>query len=143
ELMISHVGEPEYKLSLADCHFVRRRFQFPKFDEFTYPSADLQLAAKSSQAVAAGDYQWILAELHPPVALLHHGFYWSCPDKTSLSQHLASTLFGKPNFHYGFFAADFTATTTVRFFDALPNLTWFVSPQRGNPKWQTVRPGDA
>jgi hypothetical protein len=103
----------------------------------------LQLAAASVEAVTRGDYQWILAELHPPVALLHHGFYWSCPDKTSLSQQLASTLFGKPHFHYGFFAADFTATTTVRFFDALPNLTWFVSPQRGNPKWQTVRPGDA
>jgi hypothetical protein len=85
----------------------------------------------------------VLAELHPAVALLHHGFYWSCPDKTSLSEALVSTVFGKPNFHYGFFAADFTATTTVRFFDALPNLTWFVAPQRANPAWQSVHPAEA
>lgn len=141
--MEAHAQNAEYNLTLEDCRVVRQNFEYPKFDEYTYPSADLQLAATSPDAVARGDYQWILAELHPPVALLHHGFYWSCPDKTSLSQQLASTLFGKPNFHYGFFAADFTATTTVRFFDALPDLTWFVAPQRANPKWQTVRPGDA
>jgi hypothetical protein len=141
--MEAHAGEAAYELTVEDCQFVRKNFEYSEFDEYTYPSADLQLAAPSVEAVTRGDYQWILAELHPPVALLHHGFYWSCPDKASLSQQLASTVFGKPNFHYGFFAADFTATTTVRFFDALPNLTWFVSPQRGNPKWQTVRPGDA
>ena len=38
------------------------------------------------EAVARGEYQWVLAELHPPVALLHHGFYWSCPDKEALSR---------------------------------------------------------
>jgi hypothetical protein len=141
--MEAHLDNEEHELTVEDCRFVRQNFEYPKFDEYTYPSADLQLAAASLDAVAHGDYQWILAELHPPVALLHHGFYWSCPDKASLSKHLASTLFGKPNFHYGFFAADFTATTTVRFFDALPDLTWFVAPQRANPKWQTVRPDDA
>jgi hypothetical protein len=141
--MEAHAQNAEYNLTLEDCRFVRQNFEYPKFDEYTYPSADLQLAAASTDAVAHGDYQWILAELHPPVALLHHGFYWSCPDKASLSHHFTSTLFDKPHFHYGFFAADFTATTTVRFFDAVPNLTWFVAPQRGNPKWQTVRPDDA
>jgi hypothetical protein len=30
----------------------------------------------------------------------------------------------------------------VRFFDALPDLTWFVAPQRGNARWQSVRPDD-
>ncbi len=141
--MEGHADNAEYDLTVEDCRFVRQNLDYPKFDDYTYPSADLQLASPSSDAVARGDYQWILAELHPPVAMLHHGFYWGCPDKASLSQHLATTVFGKPNFHYGFFAADFTATTTVRFFDALPNLTWFVAPQRGNPKWQTVRPSDA
>ena len=141
--MAVHAHEKEYQLTANDCQFVRQSFDFPKFEEYTYPSADVQLAAKSIDAISHGDYQWVLAELHPPVALLHHGFYWSCPDKASLSEALISTLFGKPNFHYGFFAADFTATTTVRFFDALPNLTWFVAPQRANPKWQTVPPEDA
>ena len=141
--MSVHAHEEEYQLTDSDCQFVRQTFDYPKFDEYTYPSADIQLAAKSVEAVSSGDYQWILAELHPPVALLHHGFYWSCPDKASLSEALTSTVFGKPNFHYGFFAADFTATTTVRFFDALPDLTWFVAPQRANPKWQIVLPSDA
>ena len=42
--------------------------------------------------------------------------------------------------HYGFFAADFTAHTTVRQFDALPELTTFVAAQRPNPLWRTVPP---
>jgi hypothetical protein len=141
--MKGHADEEEYELTSEDCKFVRRNFEYPKFDEYTYPSADIQLAAKSVEAISRGDYQWVLAELHPPVALLHHGFYWGCPDKASLSRNLAVTLFGRPHFHYGFFAADFTATTTVRFFDALPDLSWFVAPQRGNPKWQTVPPDQA
>ncbi|HJT44869.1 MAG TPA: hypothetical protein VJ721_01240, partial [Chthoniobacterales bacterium] len=140
--MEPHADKPEYELTDEDCRFVRQNFDYPKFDEYTFPSADIQLAAESAEAVSRGEYQWVLAELHPAVALLHHGFYWSCPDKASLSASLASTLFGKPNFHYGFFAADFTATTTVRFFDAIPDLTWFVAPQRGNPKWQTVLPNE-
>jgi len=140
--MEAHATREEYEVTAEDCQLVRQNFEYPKFDEYTYPSADIQLAAKSVEAISRGDYQWILAELHPPVALLHHGFYWSCPDRASLSEGLASTLFGKPNFHYGFFAADFTATTTVRFFDALPGLTWFVAPQRANPAWQSVRPAE-
>jgi hypothetical protein len=140
--MEPHVDKPEYELTAEDCRFVRENFDYVKFDEYTFPSADIQLAAMSAESVSRGEYQWVLAELHPPVALLHHGFYWSCPDKASLSKSLASTLFDKPNFHYGFFAADFTATTAVRFFDALPELSWFVAPQRGNPKWQTVSPAE-
>ena len=143
EQMQGHAAAAEYELSIEDCRLVRRNFNYPKFDDHTYPSADIQLAAASIKDISRCDYQWILAELHPPVALLHHGFYWGCPDKPTLSRQLASTLFGKPNFHYGFFAADFTATTAVRLFDALPDLTWFVAPQRGNPKWQTVPPDEA
>ena len=63
-----------------------RIFSTEKFDEFTYPSADLQIGAKSVEAVERGEYRWTLAELHPPVALLHHGFYWSCPDKAALGE---------------------------------------------------------
>src|SRR5262249_42636880 len=114
-----------------------------KFDEYTFPSADLQLAGTSLEAIAGGDYQWILAELHPPPALLHHCMYWACPDKETLGRALASTAFGRPNFHFGFFAADFTAHTTVRIFDAMPELTNFVAPQRANPKWKKVSPADA
>jgi hypothetical protein len=103
----------------------------------------MQLAAKSIEALARGDYQWILAELHPLVALFHHGFYWSCPDKAALSDALSRTIFGRPSFYFGFFAADFTATTTVHLFETPRELCNIVAPQRGNPNWPTIRPADA
>ncbi|MEP6976097.1 MAG: hypothetical protein ABI787_07710, partial [Spartobacteria bacterium] len=142
ENLRQHADLPEYELTEADCHFVRREFDYAKFDEYTYPSADLQLGAASVEAVARGDYQWVLAELHPSVALLHYGFYWSCPDKPALTSALTKAVCGRPNFHFGYFAADFTATTAVRFFDGLPDFTFFVAPQRGNPNWQTVPPSE-
>jgi hypothetical protein len=138
----SRIAATEYELTAADCHLVRRQFDYPKFDEYTYPSADLQLAAQSVAAVQRGEYQWILAELHPPAALLHHGFYWSCPDKPALSRALEAILFRQPSFQFGFFAADFTATTAVRLFEALPDLTYFVAPQRGLPGWQMIAPAE-
>jgi hypothetical protein len=138
-----HVNLPEYELTAEDCHVVRDNFDYPKFDEYTFPSADLQLAASSIEAIARGGYRWILAELHPPIALLHHCMFWSCPDKEALGRALASTVFGRPNFHFGFFAADFTAHTTVRLFDAMPELSNFVAPQRANPKWKKILPADA
>lgn len=137
-----HANEPEYELSAEDCHFVRREFDYESFDEYTYPSADLQLGAQSVAAVARGEYQWILAELHPSVALLHHGFYWSCPDKNALTVALTKAVCGQPNFHFGYFAADFTATTTVRSFAGVPDFFYFVAPQRGNPEWQVIPPGE-
>jgi hypothetical protein len=132
----------EVQLTPDDCHFVRKNFQYPKFDEYTYPSADMQISAKSIEAVTQGEYEWVLAELHPPVALLHHGFYWSCPDKAALGRALASTTKGRPTFHFGFFAIDFTATTAVRVLDAMPDLTNFVAPQRSNPRWRTIPPAE-
>ncbi|MFN2542273.1 MAG: hypothetical protein ABR514_08915, partial [Chthoniobacterales bacterium] len=140
--MKKHAAETEYELTLENCHFIRDNFRYHKFDEYTFPSADLQLAAESLEAVGRGEYQWILAELHPPVALLQHGFHWSCPDMPALSAALTRTTFGKPNFHFGFYAADFTATTTVCLPEALPELTWFVAPQRGATHWRSVSPAE-
>lgn len=142
ERMRDRPDEEEWELTAEDCHFIRHNFQYEKFDEFTYPSADLQLEAHSVEAVARGEYRWILAELHPPVALLHHGFYWSCPDKAALRQALAATVKGRPSFHFGFFAADFTAATAVRQLDALPDSMSFVAPQRGDPGWRIIPPAE-
>ncbi len=134
---------PEWQLTVEDCGLVRRAFDFPKFDEYTYPSADLQISASSFAAVQRGDYRWIVSELHPPVAMLHHCFYWNCPDPTLLSELMARTVCGRPNFHFGFFPADFTSHTTVRIFETLPELSIFVAPQRADPNWKTVAPADA
>lgn len=132
----------EWELTADDCHFVRETFQYEKFDEFTYPSADLQLEARSVEAVTRGQYRWILAELHPPAALLHHGFYWSCPNKAALTHALVQTTRGCPSFHFGFFAADFTAATAVRILDSMPEETNFVAPQRGDPRWKIIPPAE-
>lgn len=141
ERMKPHAHLPEYKLTAADCRIVRDNFHYQKFDEFTYPSADLQLAAKSTDAVAGGDYRWILSELHPPAALLHHAAYWNCPDEKILHDALSSV--GGKLFHFGFFAADFTAHTAVRVFDAMPELATFVAPQRAAANWKRVPPAEA
>ncbi len=133
----------EVELTTEDCHLVRRSFDYPKFDEYTYPSADLQISAPSREAIARGDYRWILAELHPPPALIHHCFYWSCPDRPALSKALESTINGRGNLHFGVTATDLTAHTSVRFFDALPGITNFVSAQKAEPSYQTVPPGEA
>jgi hypothetical protein len=142
ERMRNRPDAEEWELTADDCHFIRQNFQYEKFDEFTYPSADLQLEARSVEAIGRGEYRWILAELHPPVALLHHGFYWSCPDKAALGQALAQATKGSPSFHFGFFAADFTAATAVRMLDAIPERTSFVAPQRGDPRWRIVPPAE-
>ena len=138
-----HVDLPEYELTAEDCHIVRDNFDYPKFDEYTYPSADLQLATTSIEAVASGDYQWILAELHPPVAFLQHCMYWACPDKSTLTSILNASACSRPNFYFGFSAKDFTAHTTIRFFDAMPELTNFVAPLRAKSEWRRVSPADA
>ena len=143
ERLKPHAHLPEYELTAADCHFVRENFSYQKFDEFTFPSADLQLAAKSQDAIMRGEYRWIVSELHPAAATLHHCMYWSCPDHTALSRALQLSTSGKPFFHFGFFAADFTAHTTVRIFDALPQQAIFASPQRGDPSWHSVSPAQA
>jgi hypothetical protein len=134
---------PEWELSADDCHFVRRNFQYEKFDEYTYPSLDLQLSSKSIEAIGRGEYQWVIAEMHPPAALLQHGFYWSCPDKPELSRALERAASGRPTFHFGNFAADFTSPTTVHLADSMPGLSTFVASQRGNPDWRVVSPADA
>ena len=87
ERLRPHAQKSEYELSTDDCAVVRKNFAYAKFDEFTYPSADLQLAAESVEAVNRGEYRWIIGEFHPAVATLHHCMYWSCPDKPALSAH--------------------------------------------------------
>lgn len=132
----------EWQMTAEDCAFVRDNFDYPKFDEYTYPSADLQISASSAAAVERSEFEWIVSELHPPIAIMHHALFWSCPDKPALSRALASSTFGRPSAHYGFFAADFTAHTAVRQMDALPDLTNFVAAQRANPRWRSVPPSE-
>ncbi len=142
EQLSPHANDEQYELTAIECQIVRARFEFERFPEYTYPSADLQLGAASIEAAGRGEYQWVLAELHPSVALLHHGFYWSCPDREALSRALRRAVCGQPNFHFGYFAVDFTAATSVRLFDGLPGLTYFAAPQRAHEEWPTIPPSE-
>jgi hypothetical protein len=47
-----------------------------------------------------------------------------------------------PSFHFGFFAADFTAATAVRILDAMPSRMSFVAAQRGDPRWRVISPAE-
>ena len=143
ERLKPHAHLAEYELTAADCHVVRDNFSYEKFDEFTFPSADLQLCARSEEAISRGEYRWIVSELHPAAAILHHCMYWSCPDHAALTRALKLNTSGKSFFHFGFVAADFTAHTTVRIFDALPEQAIFASPQRGNRQWRSIVPAQA
>lgn len=143
EVLAPHLHKAEHTLTAKECRAVRDAFDYSKFDEYTYPSADLQISARSVDAVAHGDFEWLLAELHPPVALLHHGAYWSCPDYALLHESFVSMVGDKPNVHFGFLAADMTSHTTVRIFDALPQHSYFVASQRPNPAWKCVAPAEA
>ena len=60
------------------------------------------------------------------------------PTNRLFARALASTTCGQPNFFYGFAPADFTAHTTVRQFDVIPELSYFVAPARGKPEWQNI-----
>ncbi len=138
DILAKRPNAPEWTLSVEECHFVRSNFEYPKFDEYTFPSADLQISAASIDHANRGEYEWILAELHPPIAMLHHCMYWDCPDKPAFARALASTACGQPNFFYGFAPADFTAHTTVRQFDVIPELSYFVAPRPGKQEWQRI-----
>ncbi len=138
ELLGKRTDAAEWMLTADECHFVRKNFEYPKFDEYTFPSADLQISAASIEHANRGEYEWVLAELHPPIAMLHHCMHWSCPDKPAFARALARTACGQPNFFYGFVPADFTAHTTVRQFDVIPELSYFVAPGRGNPDWKII-----
>ncbi len=138
EILARRPDGPEWTLTAEECHFVRRNFEYPKFDEYTFPSADLQISAASIDHVNRGDFEWMLAELHPPIAMLHHCMYWDCPDNPAFARALASTTCGQPNFFYGFAPADFTAHTTVRQFDVIPELSYFVAPRPGKQEWQCI-----
>lgn len=142
EQLAARADASEWSLTVEDCHVVRRKFDYPKFDEYTYPSADLQISAASVEEVNRGNFEWLIAEFHPPSALLQHCIYWGCPDKAALSRDLAATTCGCPNFFHGFFAADFTSHTTIRQVEAMRDQSWFVAPQRGRPEWRTLAPAE-
>jgi hypothetical protein len=143
DLVGSWPDTAERELTPEDCRFVRDRFSFRSFDEYVFPSADLQIVAASPEAFSRGEYQWVVAELHPPLAMIQHVFYWACPDKPLLRDSLKAMMFGQPLCYYGMGGGDNTAHTAMQLFDALPReLVSYASQQLGRPEWPQVPPAD-
>lgn len=95
------------------------------FSELTWPSADVQLRASSAEAVKRGDFQWIIAELHPGVAVVQHGLLWGCPDPAAFAADVRCAMDG-PVGDFGFAGVDLTTHTTVPFSAFAPSLYCYV-----------------
>ncbi len=137
-------GRPDAKawaLGASDLAFVRRRFEFPRFDEFTWPSADLQLAAASVDDVRAGRHRWVVAELHIAAVAIQHGIYWGCPDLPAFGRTVR-TIAGGPVCDWGFVPADLVNHTLLHS-EPIQDRWSYVGPNVMPPGWATVRPADA
>lgn len=89
------IDDSEWVLSEAECGYVRRRFDIQPFDEFSWPSADILLSASSVEAVANGEYLWVLGELHPSYAMMLHCFQWACPDPGAVHRAIRASTGGR------------------------------------------------
>ncbi|HEY6101049.1 MAG TPA: lantibiotic dehydratase, partial [Anaeromyxobacter sp.] len=130
----------EWTLTADDCAFLRKRFEFPRFEPFTFPSADLQLAARSAAEVAEGKHRWVVAELHLPAVAMQHAVYWACPDPARFERWLRA-MAGGPFADWGFLPADLTNHTLLHF-EAAPDLWTYSGPGTISPRWRSVRPAD-
>jgi len=123
----SRAAQPELELTANDCHFVRRQFTFPPFDEYTWPSADLMIAASSQEATERGEYTWVLAELHPFVVPFTHCFYFSCPEPSLFRSALLQATGGRPTF---MFAENTTTHTFPHLCDTAPEAWAWLGTRR-------------
>ena len=128
-----------WPLSAEDCTFLRRRFEFPRFDALTWPSADLQLAASSPDDVAAGRHRWVVAELHYAGTFLQHGITFASPDARAFGAWMRRA--SGPICDWGF-PTDVVSHTMIDFEPVLDGFT-YAGPAVGLPGWRTARPADA
>ncbi|HET8542154.1 MAG TPA: hypothetical protein VFL83_19915 [Anaeromyxobacter sp.] len=141
DAMAGRPDAPAWRLSAGDCAFLRRRFAFPALEAFTWPSADLQLAARTLEDVAAGRHRWVLAELHHPAVTLQHGVAWACPDPAAFAEAVRAVA-GGPFCDWGFAAADLTSHTRLHL-EAASDRWTYAGPLALGPGWRAVRPADA
>ena len=129
---------PAWELSPADCRFLAGP-RVPQPD-LPCPSADLAIVADSCDAVARGDYQWVISELHHHFALMGRAVSWSCPDPARLHAHLRAAHRHQPAAFYD------AATSTVQsvhagtesLIDALGGNV--ATSYRTKPHWKSFPP---
>ena len=135
-------GRPDarsWALGPEDLSFLRRRFEFPRFDALTWPSADLQLAAASAEDVAAGRHKWVVAELHFAAAVLQHGVTFASPDPGAFGEWVRRV--SGPLCDWGF-PTDLVSHTMIDFGPVEDSFT-YAGPAVGLPRWRRARPADA
>ncbi len=132
----------EWELTADDCHVVRKRHSFPFVDELSWPSADVQISARSADDVAGGDFQWIISELHVGTALFQNCFFWACPEQQWIGQFAERLRAGNPWLVHSHAVFGGGVHTTM---DSAVDLmdARFVASERGKPGWRTVAPRDA
>jgi hypothetical protein len=133
---------PEWQIGARECHVLRRREGFATVDEGSWVSPDLQIAAASTEAVARGDYTWIVAELHTmPVALFLSP---ACLDPDALDDAFRDHFEGRPWLACS--RVSFGARNPVHyceepFMTIIPNAV-FSAPERPRPDWRFVPPSE-
>ncbi|HET8542153.1 MAG TPA: hypothetical protein VFL83_19910 [Anaeromyxobacter sp.] len=139
EALAGREDAPVWSIGAAECAVVRRRFRFPRFDDLTWPSADLQLAAASARDVASGRHRWVVAELHFAAAVLQHGFPFSLADPAAFGPFLRRVA--GPFCDWGF-PTDLLSHTML-------DLSWvrdlftYMGPCEPPARWRSFRPADA
>ena len=139
-LLARRADAPEWKLTEAECSFLRDRERLPPF-EGAIPSADLQLAARSPEAAAAGDLRWVIAELHWPLTNVQHVLYWCCPDKPAL--HAAYAQIDPHPFPIGDAYGEAPVHASGESIMSALAKPIYIGSGRAKPHWRAVRPADA
>ncbi|MEO8700900.1 MAG: hypothetical protein ABI867_12705 [Kofleriaceae bacterium] len=133
----------EWVIDEAACRVLRDRHAVRPAEEFSLVSPDLQLAASSPEAVARGDYQWIVAELHTMITPLQRCLDWSCNDPELLRAQYRGAAMGRswvvPS-RAGFFATS-VHTSPERLVEYVPGFV-FAAPERAKPAWRSVAPSE-
>jgi hypothetical protein len=139
-LLASRPDAPEWRLTEDECLFLRNRERLPPY-EGAIPSADLQVSAANAKAAAAGDFQWVIAELHGPLTNVQHVLYWCCPDKPAL--HAAYAHIDPHPFVIGDSYGEAPVHASGEAVMSARARPVYLGSGRPKPHWNTVRPADA
>ena len=78
-------GAAEVELTPDDLAFVRRRFSLSRMKAFDWPAPDVQIIARDAAALARGEWQALVGEIHPDFAPWAHALMRFCPDPEALA----------------------------------------------------------
>jgi len=112
-------------LTSDELGFLRRTFPAEAVTEYAWPSLDLQIAARSAEAVARGEYVLVVAEVHYGGATLANGVTWACPDLPAWGKMARSMAGEAPLVLYGAGRAMATVHTSMNLVRDLEGLVVF------------------